>query len=70
MSKSSQIILWLIIAAMFVAVLRRPAAFVGSTLAIGSVGNDTLGTLEGGKGSVATSTGTFKTGKTRIKLGA
>lgn len=69
MNKVSQIVLWLIVAAVIVAVLRRPAAFVGSTLAVGSVGNATLGTLEGGKGSVATSTGSFKTGKTRIKLG-
>lgn len=69
MSKGASIIMWLIVAAIILAVLRNAAGAVGILLAGGSEGNDILGTLSGGTGPRASS-GKFSTSTgTKISLG-
>lgn len=69
MSKTSQVIMWVIVAAVILAILRNAAGAVGIILAGGSEGGDIINTLAGGNGPHA-STGKFTTsGGTQIKLG-
>lgn len=68
MSKTAQIVMWLIVAAVVVAMLKNAAGTVGIMLAGGTETANILGTLEG-TGTKQNSTGTFKSGTTSIKLG-
>lgn len=69
MSKTGQVIMWLIVAAVILAILRNAAGAVGVILAGGSESADILNTLAGGNGPRA-SHGKFTTqGGTKIQLG-
>lgn len=69
MSKTGQVIMWLIVAAVILAILRNAAGAVGVILAGGSESADILNTLAGGSGPHA-SKGKFTTsGGTKIQLG-
>ena len=68
-SKTAQVIMWLIVAAVIVAILRNAAGAVGVILAGGDESAAILNTLAGGNGPRA-SKGKFSTSSgTKIQLG-